>query len=305
MKWVRGNGLLAGFLPLMISGLLVLGYLLYDAYGSYSRIAEEYGTQARELDRLQSLRPYPDSDSLKMEENKRNALADRIEKLQSKLASIEVPLISLTPEQFQDELRKTVSEVAKLAAAKGTSLPQDFYLGFQQYRDTLPASHTASSLGRELEAIKLVVCALFDNRVDKIVEVDRNPRSQAGDAKVDSIPKAKGRLRVDNQERSSVPLLTRHSFQIGFTATQLAFRRVLNRVSSTPRQYYIVDLLNVANEELAGPPRGVPSDSLKDDSFPKQRIQLIVGDEKLIVRLRIQIVDFVDPNANSAESGGG
>lgn len=301
MKWARGDVLLAGFLASMGLGVLVLGYLLYSAYGSYTKIAENYETQARELDRLRSTRPYPDAGNLRLAEERRDALAGRIEKLQSTLAAIEIPLVSLTPEQFQDDLRRTVSEVAEKAAAQGTNLPPNFYLGFQQYRDTLPADSEAISLGRELKAIKFVVCALLDNRVTNIVEVNRDPRSQSESVRLESNSETRGHAAADNQEQDRGALVTRHPFQVGFTATQAALRRALNTIASTPQQYYIIDLLNVANEELTGPPRDDPSDSLQDGTLSKDKIQLVVGDEKLNVKLRIEIVDFLDPNENSAK----
>jgi hypothetical protein len=296
MNWVRANKLLAVFLVFAVPGALVLGYLLYNAYGSYAEISKKYAMQIRELDRLQSLRPYPDLDNLNREEKQRDALAARIDELRRGLALIEAPPVPLTPEQFQDELRKTVSELANRAVAQGTWLPEDFYLGFQKYRDTLPNDSAAGPLGRQLEAVKFVVSVLLDNRVGAILHVDRAFLPEEGAEKF--VPTTK--KKVSTKDREALPLVTRHPIQIEFKGTPRSFRRSWNSIASTQKQFYIVDLVKVTNEKLAGPARRSPPPPSSDESPSGGRIQLVAGDEKVNVRMSIQIVDFLDPGAGSA-----
>jgi hypothetical protein len=294
MNWARTNKLLAGFLVFLAIGVVVLGYLLFTAYGSFATVSKAYEDKARELNRLQALKPFPDAENLEKEVAAKEAFAERITELQTKLNEQELPLIPLTPEEFQDKLRQSVSKVAARAGEQGVQLPEGFYLGFEEYRDRLPIGKAAGPLGRQLDAIQSVVAILLDNRVDQIGAVERRPLPEEDR----SAKPAEG----DGEE-----LVKRNPFTITMVSGPSAFRRVINTKVSA-QQFYILRLMTVQNEELTGPVRGIP-EAAAPPSPPDgpegaaaggagtqgaeaKRIELLLGDEKLTASFEIEIVDF-------------
>jgi hypothetical protein len=55
---------------------------------------------------------------------------DELGKYRTMLAAMEEPLTPINPQEFQDELRKSVDETRKKAIEKGVTLPDNFFYGF-------------------------------------------------------------------------------------------------------------------------------------------------------------------------------
>lgn len=283
MNWAKTNKLLAGFLAFVLIGVLVLGGLLFAAYGAFSRTSAAYGDQARELNRLQSLKPFPSSENLAKEAEQKEAFAGKILALQKALIEKGEPLVPLTPEQFQNKLREAVSRVTARAAEQKVKLPDDFYLGFSDYRDALPIGEAASALGRQLEAIENIVMVFLDNRVDSIGVISRQP-----------VPEESGSQ--EGEKSGEQEVVKRNPLTISMTGNRSALHNLINTEVSGPT-FYILRLMFAQNEELKGPSReisepGAEASGAQAPGEGKERIELLVGDEKVSATFEIEIVEF-------------
>src|SRR4029434_3242903 len=65
MNWIKQNTFLAGFIAVMVIGVGALGYLLFSASSHYEEVRTDYAAKAKELNRLETLKPYPEAGNLK------------------------------------------------------------------------------------------------------------------------------------------------------------------------------------------------------------------------------------------------
>ena len=252
MNWVRENRFLSAFLGVMLAGVGALGYLLFSAYGDFSEVSGQYEKQAAELRRLQSLTPYPDEENVRKLEEQKDDFIARIGSLQTSLAAMEFPREPLTPEQFQDKLRASVSATQEKAKQGGIKLPDKFYLGFDQYQAVPPKTAAATPLGWQLKAIELAVNQMLDSKIDSLTAITRAPLPEEGEAKSGrpDAGVAKG-----TAPKAAAPLAVAYPFSVSFVADQSRFRKILNDLASTSKQFFIVRSLGVKNENEKGPPR--------------------------------------------------
>lgn len=329
MNWFKQNTFLAGFLGVVVVAAGVLGFLLLSAKGRHSEAATLYEEQSNELARLQSLAPYPDPANLKKMEGQRKEFQDAIAALQKNLGAAEIAVEPLSEVQFQDKLRESVSRVTAAAAAKGTKLPEKFYMGFDPYQTEPPKPEAAPLLGRQLKAMEAVVMMVIENKGFSINKLEREELpEEKGVEKKEPDKKSGGK----GERSSSQPLVTKHPFDINFTGDQNLLRAVLNGLVSSKAQFYIPRRVEVRNEKDKGPPRidpaaaamaaaalaaaaappaeGVPP-AAPDASTPgtpaapaplpgaaappAAALKYIVGEEKIEAAIRIEIVDFAEP----------
>lgn len=310
MNWARENRFLAVFAGAVVLGVIALSVLLFLAHGRYATVSEQYEAQSHEFLRLENLVPYPSAANLaKLQEQKR-AYLERITALQRNLSQTEFPIEPMTPEQFQDRLRSTVSDIANRADELHVKLPPKFYLGFDRYQTEPPRGEAAAPLGRELKAITLVINTLIESRADALLSIRRTPLPEENAGSARPVP-AKPGAPVAGPKNE---LVARYPFEIGFVSEQNRFRKIFNEIVSTKRQFFIVRTLRVRNENEKGPVRQAVPDAAAAPiatatASPAPRLpgtqtasavsradplKFMVGTEKLNVDMRIDMVDFAD-----------
>jgi hypothetical protein len=335
MNWIKANKFLSGFLAVMLIGVGVLTFLLLSARGRYQEVSEQYETQSTELNRLLSLAPYPDAQNLKLVDAQKKEHLDAMLQLQKNLAAAEIPVEPLTPQQFQDQLRDSVSRMVSKAGTR-TRLPEKFYMGFDRYQAEPPRPEAAPILGRDLKAMELVVDHLLENRIIALNRIEREAiPEESGAASLEREGGTGGGStgRGARSEKAPAPaLVKKHTFEIAFVSDQMNFLSVLNRIVSSGTQFFIPRLLQVKNEKEQGPARegsgaagaapqafgdaaapiaaaatGAPGDvasgaGARPAAAAEPARKYIVGEEALEVTLRLEIVDFAEPAALAAAS---
>lgn len=268
MNWIRENKFLSGFLAAVIVGVGVFGYLLYSAMGSHDEISARYDQQASELHRLQALAPYPDEANIQKIREQKQSVSDAATALRTSLTPMQFSEQPMTPEGFQDSLRKAVTTMVEKAKGLGVTLPKDqFYMGFNEYQATLPRPEAAAALGRQLQAIEFVVNTLVENRVDSINAIRRTPLPEEGLAAGGTGPATAGVAGGVKPGVTGKPgvggksdqLVSKVPFEIEFTSDQPKFRKSINDIVSSTKQFYIIRTLVVKNQAQAGPPRAEPT----------------------------------------------
>jgi hypothetical protein len=282
-----------------------LGFLIWQSYSKYSETGEQYSQQVTELKRLQSLPLYPEQSNLdKLDEQKQEAVAAAAS-FQKELVPLSFPLDPMTPEQFQDSLRASVSAVVDKATKAGVKLPDHFYLGFDVYQSQLPKAEAAAALGRQLKAIELAVNTLIQDKVDSIGQINRPALPEESDKPAPTKSSVPGHPATGKPAANA--LLTKYPFDVPFTAEQASFRRALNDLSKTQQQFFIPVVLNIKNQVEKGPSRAdtaapaaapAPAEgALPTAAEAKPEMKYIVGTEKLNVALRLNMVVFASPSS--------
>jgi hypothetical protein len=273
------NNILVGLGAVVLLGCGGLGYLISQASGEYSTLRSEYQTEVGKYNRLRGLSLYPDQANLKKLEEQ-EAVAERAaETLRKKLEPMSIPLEEITPEQFMDKLRASVSLLTQKAADARVKLPDKFYLGFDKYQSQPPTKTAAAPLWRQLKALELVVSTLIDSKVESLNSIQRT-----------SLPEEDGKP-------ASASLVSKFPFEIEFTGDQGQFRKVLGDVVKNNKQFFITRSLSVKNPVDKPTPKASfdhgesPATEEGESSGKKEApLKYIVGTEKLTVSLRLEMV---------------
>ncbi len=274
MNWIKENKFLAGFLGVLLLGVLGGGWLTWSAYGKYDETSQTFEKEAREYNRLRTLKPYPDQKNLAELKNAKDGFAASIMSLQKTLAALVLPNEELKTQEFQDRLNKTVLAVRTRAAKVAPStpapaalgavavaplklLPDRFYLDFDRYQNELPRTEmAATALNRQLKALEFVANELIDAKIDALTLFKRGALPEESGSPAPPPPRASGGKGRGSAPGPAAPLVVKHTLEIGFVSDPTAFRRVLNTLSSTKKQFFIVRSLQVRNLETKGPSRG-------------------------------------------------
>ena len=315
MNWIKENQFLSGFLGAMLLGFLVFGYLFWSAKSRYEEVSAQYQEQADLYGRLNSAPIYPSPKNLTLIEAQRKEHQEAVATLQKNLGTNEIAAEPITEVQFQDRLRESVNRLTAAMTAKEMKFDEKFYMGFGQYQAQPPRPEAAPALGRQLKAIEQVMDVLVNNNARVLTKLERTPLPEESD---DHKPPARG-------EKGSKDLIARHPIEIGFTTDHSSFQNILNSIASSKTQFYIPRLIEVKNEKEKGPPRGETAFGAATPPAPDAaaaapptaagarpgaagapgapaapatpalpQITFIVGDEKIDVGMRIDIVDFAD-----------
>ena len=112
MNWIKANKFLSVFFAAMLVGGGALGYLLFTARSHYQEVRGRYDDQSTELNRLQSLQPYPAPANVQAMDVQKKQHQEAILGLRKTLTTNQIPLEPMSEVQFQDKLRESVSRDA-------------------------------------------------------------------------------------------------------------------------------------------------------------------------------------------------
>jgi uncharacterized membrane protein YgcG len=319
MNW--RNPFLVAYLSVTVAGTAILGYLVYSSWTNAQQVDADYIDAVGKLQKLQNRAPFPnDENNAKYVEYTKQYQAE-FKKLRDKAESMQKPLgENVKPQDFQEQLIAAVIQVKQAAKENNVTLPDDFYLGFDQYRGTLPADPAAAPLARELAAIRLIVDQLIQLKVREITGIKRELLPEEGGRQATAAAAPAGNNNRGNNRSgggnnrsggggnrmgggggSMRDVVVSNNFELNFVADQAATRAALNGIAGSD-QFFIIRYLNIANSATEGPLRGgngeIPPPPSADPNAPKG-LTVLVGREMLSVSLRIEMITFNNlPNSN-------
>jgi hypothetical protein len=258
---------------------------LFYANGTFADAMTEYNAAATERSRLVHLTPFPNEQNVKKTELELENYGVRLNALKGELNAQVVPATPLAPNEFQTHLRQALANVTERARANRVKLPENFYLGFDEFVAALPATADAPALGQELQQVELLMGILIDAKVDGVAILKRvttPPATARAPAPASKAPAIAAKSPV---ERSTVDLT--------FAASPSAMRKVLNQIASSDKQFFIVRTLYVRNDQLKGPSRDqtTPASATAAATSPNT-LKFIVGNEHVEATARIELVRF-------------
>jgi hypothetical protein len=221
---------------------------------------------------------------------------------------------------------KKASEKNDAAKYTGTSLPENFYLGFE-YQNQLPDAKAAPRLDQQLKSVEMIVNICLANRVPRIEELTRvklpeeDPKAEAAPR-----PSATGTAKKPASEPEK-PVISRTPLRLVFTATQPQFRGIVNQIAALKQPLSVIRNIEVQNEKPAVPrpeapapaePAALPADGgnagadVPSTPVPtpslsgapatgtgggsgSSRIAYFLGEEKLKVTLDVDFVSVEQP----------
>lgn len=298
MNWFRENRALGIFALAGGISLLLALYFVWSARAAFARQSERLNEATAEWNRLQRLDVFPNDANLRMVETQAKEYGAALENLKGELAARTLPVTPLAPNEFQGRLREAVTRVATKARAARVTLPDNFFLGFDEYASALPGAAAAPLLGQQLEQVELLAGLMIEAGISGLTTFERGKLPEEGGAAPTPTP-TPGPRRGPAPATAGVKMVESSTVRASFAASPTALRRVINSIAGASRQFYIVRTLHVLNEKEAGPAREAapvetPEAAPEAAATPASvaGLTFIVGTEKLAADVAIEIPRF-------------
>jgi hypothetical protein len=312
MKWFQQNRALGTIL--LASGICILlgAALLYWRWSVWSEAKQTFDQATAERTRLQSLDPFPNDANYRKLQGYLERYSDALGKFKDELKAEVAPAPPLAPNEFQSRLRQATLAAEERARTNSVKLPDKFQLGFDEFARIMPSTAVAALLGQELSQVQMLINILLDAKVDSITAFRRRPLPEERAASATPTPKptpsgpsARGG-RVATPRAPAKPagtpaptLIERNVIEVTFKAAPSAARKVMNEITSSTSQFFIIRTLYVHNEKDKGPPRertGAPTPAPSPEASPGQQgggaLNFIVGNEHVEVSATIEMLRF-------------
>ena len=305
MSWASENKFLVGYGIVMVLGVGALGYQVFSASSAYDDATAEYTTKASTYNTLRHTAPHPNRENLASFEAQKKEAAAVVSAFQADLAKREFPMEPMTPEKFQDTLRKAVADLTKKAADTNVSLKtaEKFYLGFNAYETKPPEADATTTLGRDLKAIDWFINQLVDTPIIELRKLTRPefPGERGAPAAGATPPRPPAGLPGAGRPgagATAANLLSTHAFEVVIFCRQHQLAKILDTlVNPNTPQFFILRSIRIVNEQPKPPPRVDPAAA---GAPPSGNVLYIVGTESVEATLRVEIVDFAEPAAPAA-----
>lgn len=275
MNLLKENPFLAGLGAGTAVLVLAAGYFLLDARTRYDEQTASFDQQKAALEQLHAHKPFPNEANLKAMQQERDEALATLRKI-GDTVRVEAPVV--TPQAFQDKLRKNVSDIVERAKTQGVVLGENFFLGFEEYETRLPSAETASQLALQLASIHNVASILVDAKVREITSFRRAPLpgETAAAAKQDKPAADK-----------DLPDLRLAPFEVNFAADQSAFRGAFNRILEAKPAIF-VRLVGITNSSPEAPKKGgETTEAPATENAAPAMNKPVVGQEHLIINLQL------------------
>ena len=295
--WFQQNRFLGIFLAVFALATIACLFFLFSARSSFHDAKLAFESNAAELNRLQRLAPFPTEANLRKMRSQAEDYASELNKLQEQLKTRVLPVVAMAPNEFQSRLRQASNALAEKARANRVKLPDNFYLGFEEFAAALPDTDAAPLLGQQLAQAELLANILIDARVEAISSFRRV--SAAEQTTVATPTPAPTPRRGAAAAPAGPKMIERVAIETSFVSPPGAARRVLNQIATNEQQFYIVRTLHVLNEKDKGPPRDGAPGAAAPAATPAapgatqaSALQFIVGTERVTTSARVEMLRF-------------
>ena len=309
MKWFQQNRAFGMLLIGFATCALLTGALLYWRWSAGNDARRGFTEMVAERYRLGSLDPFPNDANYRKVQGYLERYSAALDKFKGQLKSEVAPAPPLAPNEFQSRLRQATIATADRARLNNVKLPDRFQLGFDEFTRTMPDTAVTPLLGQELSQVQMLINILLDAKVDSVTSFHRAPLAQEHKASLKSTPtpapararKAAGaRVTAKPGSTPEPTLVERNVVDVSFKASPSAARKVINEITASSGQFFIIRTLYVHNEKDKGPPREratVPTPPPSPQASPSQpgagaALNFIVGNEHIEVSATIEMLRF-------------
>src|SRR5436305_4526069 len=257
MKWFQQNRALGTLL--LVSGICILvgAALLYWRWGVWSDAKQTFDQVTAERNRLQGLNPFPNDANYRKLQGYLERYSAALEKFKDELKADVAPAPPLAPNEFQSHLRQATVAAEERARKNNVKLPDKFELGFDEFARVMPTTAVAALLGQELSQVQMFINILLDAKVDSITSLRRHPLAEERGASPTPTP-APGQRVATAAKPAGTPaakLIERNVVEVTFKAAPGAARKVVNEITSSTGQFFIIRTFYVPNQKNKVSPR--------------------------------------------------
>ncbi|MBE2284851.1 MAG: hypothetical protein IAE77_15430 [Prosthecobacter sp.] len=318
MDWIRENKSLAAILGVIIAGSLALGYLLFDAWSTYSEAKDSYLAMGTQVAGLKGARLAPTEANVKAKQAVVEEYAGVVNRLGTALLILQPPVQPIKDIEFQAKLKNKIADARKAAGLVKMALPAEFAFGFDEYTAGLPKSaEAAAELSSFLDATDELVKLFMQCGVQSVDLFERSTLPVEGLP----TPTKQGNQSVRQPQQQPVApgILEKKQISVILTLDQGPLQLLVSRLANPSEMPFFMSLrlLRIENERQEGPLRSevqVPADAAAltadpgaaqadakpagDEIKPPPPAPVdsvpVIGKERLKVRMEIDLVKFLE-----------
>lgn len=262
MNWIKNNRFLAGLI--CITGFLcaVLFYFSTKWSNTHAENKVAFDESFMDVASSEGIPLYPKSQN---RDGKSKALASHkaeIETLSNLFEPFRVAEFkSIQPQAFTDQLKQATAQVSHDFSKNKAVLPEDFFLGFETYKNQLAQSSATGALLYQLNGMKHVFDALSQAKVSELVRIYREPIPEENSQSFQAAPDAVARF---------------FPFELTIRASEASLRQFVSSLGSFDSRYFIIRSIAVKNHNTSPPKISdakfeasapVPSSDASDNDF--------------------------------------
>ncbi|MFM2199118.1 MAG: hypothetical protein RLZZ505_2550 [Verrucomicrobiota bacterium] len=237
MNWIKSNPFVSGLagITILLCGIL---YSLASKWGTqYDEAKAGFDEAYQAVTTAESIPLYPIAD---LRNGKTEALTEHREAVSNltKLFDTYRPesTENITPQAFTDRLLGANEEVIK--AFGETTLPENFFMGFEAYRSQLARSEATGALLLQMDGMKTALLGLAKTRPSAVLRVFRVAIPEETGATFQAAPNDIARY---------------FSCEVTFKGSEQSLRDFLNSLGATDTHYFIIRTLKIQNERVTPP----------------------------------------------------
>ena len=338
MDWIKQNRFLAGYLGVIIVGVLGLGFFAFKGWRGDKATTASYEQISRKVDVLEGRRIFPKQENLDEKAKMVAAYGAAVGSLQEGVTKVQRELkSSLSEQDFRKLMNQEAEAVNAMAAAKGMEIPEEFHFGLDDYESGKVINPRAIPLLEwEMDAIKQFVSLAAAAGIEVIEDFermefpqeDKDWKSEAELAEEKAAaPATRGRTSrrrnssrnaaaknapvSDNPMKTAAKVMETYRFTAKVKGTHVAIQDLINRIANDRTYFLWLRQLRIENEKKSSPREAdVPQPRLVEDVEPDENgvtpmidATLLFGGEKVYAGLVIDVVRFKKPDVVAPASG--
>jgi hypothetical protein len=239
MNWIKQNKLLAGIAAVAIAGSIALLWFAFSSMGAAAKSISSHKSAVGEIGRLQNGNLFPNAANLSAKDEAVTALQAETRALRATLGEKFGVGSAEDPATFGQRVQKQYEDLKAEWEAAGISVPKDFFLGLDRYRQSVAANPAAVvDLDTQLSAISTVIGAAIKSGIISVDKFSRAPvAGEEGGPSKDSV---KGPLR-------------RYAIELQCTGSEASIRALVNAISAATNHFFAFRAIRLQNEVQAGP----------------------------------------------------
>jgi hypothetical protein len=299
MTWIKENRFLAILSAATLLGAAALYYVGAVQASRHDQAKAAFDEAAEAASSYERSALYPKSENVAGKEKALGEYRKSVDSVQTAFENFRPKELKNTSAQdFTNRLKEADSTIRKAFEAAGTSVPDSFFVGFENYRTSLARPDATGILEYQLGTIQTL---LLDLAAAKPTEF-RNLHRPA-------LPEEDGQSFTPAADAVSRAL----PLEITFTGSEESVRKFISAAAKPSNPFYVIRALRVTSAkkdapkaedaQFDAPPAGNPNSSSTDPTAPDtgsaaapstgRILSQVLGSENVNVFLRLELLEFL------------
>ena len=300
MSWIKDHTFSIALGGTTLAAIGALAFVGMNAGSKYGEAKTEFDTAVDEARSFEALALYPQPEN---RDGKQKALDDyrkSLDSLQESFGKFRPGEIkNISPQDFTNNLIAVNDELSQAFGKTQTALPEEFFCGFENYKESLARGSATGMLDYQLKGIRAVLMTLAAAGPSELKNLHRPPLGEEDGTEFKP---------AENQVARALPL------ELTFQASEKSLRGFMSALSKLESHYAVVRSIRISNAKKEPPrtsdakfdnppPQAAPEmflDAAQPDAQPAapaagRILSQVLGMEEVQVFVRIDLMQFLPP----------